>query len=146
MITFQNGNILNANTNIIVNTVNCQGVMGKGIAKDFKKAFPEMFLEYQSICKNNQLNIGTLHIFQETNFTIINFPTKIHWKNPSQYEYISLGLTSLEEYLAENPDKSISIPPLGCGNGNLDKKIVKNMIENALNSLTNKIILYNFDV
>jgi hypothetical protein len=126
--------------------------MGKGLAKQFKEKYPAMFLEYSQVCKDGLLEPGTLHIFEVSEkLTIINFPTKIHWKNSSKIEYIEKGLVSLREYLITsslkgylelNPSKSISIPALGCQNGGLKYDLVKNLIITILDDLVNDIRVF----
>lgn len=135
------GNLLEAKTQALVNTVNTVGVMGKGIALQFKEAFPENFRRYAIACKNNTFNIGDLLIVKEQNIEgeriIINFPTKTEWFKKSQYSYIEEGLKKLSHAIIENQITSIAIPPLGCGNGGLKWEKVKLMIEKYLGHLSN---------
>ena len=117
----------------LVNTVNTVGVMGKGIALQFKEEFPANFATYKTACSTGVLVPGKLLITREINSQgiekiIVNFPTKLHWRNPSKYEYIRDGLAELAKALYEYNIKSIAIPPLGCGNGGLNWDIVKKMI------------------
>jgi len=136
MITFTRGNIIKADAEALVNTVNCVGVMGKGIALQFKKKFPKAYFEdYQKACRKGELKPGKLHIWA-TNFLgnpkyIINFPTKTHWKAKSKYEYIELGLKALKQEVKRLKIRSIAIPPLGSGLGGLQWGRVKAMIEKA---------------
>ena len=140
-------NLLAENVEALVNTVNCVGVMGKGIALQFKKTFPKNFKAYAAACLKNEVQIGDMFVF-ETGYIvypyyIINFPTKRHWKNKSRLEYIDAGLISLVEEIHLRNIKSIAIPPLGCGLGGLDWHDVQSKIENALQQITNlKIIIY----
>lgn len=130
---------------IRINTVNCVGVMGKGIALQFKQRYPNMFKEYQKVCNNKQLKPGGLWVWTNSDYTqIVNFATKDHWRDPSKYEWISAGLDQLSKYLqgCYEYDQFITIPPLGCGNGGLDWKKVKEMIENALNKSSHLIYVY----
>ena len=106
----------------LVNTVNTVGVMCKGIALQFKEEFPSNFATYKTACSTGALVPGKLLITREINSQgiekiIVNFPTKLHWRNPSKYEYIRDGLAELSKALYEYNIKSIAIPPLGCGNG-----------------------------
>lgn len=131
----------------LVNTVNTVGVMGKGIALQFKEAFPNNNKAYIDACKNKELLPGKLLTFWDENLQlgkklIINFPTKIHWRYPSKYEYIEKGLIALRELLQKEKIKSIAIPPLGSGNGGLDWNKVKPMIEQALSGLNTEIMIY----
>ena len=144
MITPIKGNIFNANTNAIVNTVNCVGVMGKGIALEFKARYPNMFKDYVVACKNSEVKIGKMWIWNNTATPkyIINFPTKEHWQNHSRIEWISSGLDNLKECVQQLNISSLSLPPLGCGNGGLDFNVIKQIIEGKLNDLTIPVFLY----
>ncbi|WP_217605539.1 macro domain-containing protein [Chitinophaga sp. GbtcB8] len=147
MIQYITGNLLNSDASALVNTVNTVGVMGKGLALQFREAFPVNYKKYVDACKAQQLNIGTLLIVQDHNEflgekTIINFPTKKHWRQSSKYEYIEAGLTALVEAIQDNDIQSIALPPLGCGNGGLDWQIVKPLIENRLSTLNSTIYIY----
>ncbi len=131
----------------LVNTVNTVGVMGKGIALQFKEAFPNNNKAYIDACKNKELEPGKLLAVWDENLQlgkklIINFPTKIHWRYPSKYEYIEKGLITLRELLQKEKIKSVAIPPLGSGNGGLDWNKVKPMIEQALDGLETEIMIY----
>ena len=131
----------------LVNTVNTVGVMGKGIALQFKEAFPNNNKVYIEACKRKELEPGKLLSVWDENINfgkklIINFPTKIHWRYPSKYEYIEKGLIALRELLQKEKIKSVAIPPLGSGNGGLDWAKVKPMIEQALIGLETEIMIY----
>ena len=108
--------------------------------------FPNMFNEYKRLCQNKEIKIGEIHIWKSddifSNLTIINFPTKDHWKDPSKYEYIEKGLNALNNYLKTIPNQTITLPALGCGHGGLDWEIVKPMIFEKLNSLHHNILLF----
>lgn len=146
MIKFKHGNLLDADTDAIVNTVNCVGIMGKGIALQFKQMWPENFKLYKQACDKGELKPGKLLIWDAGLFKpkyIINFPTKEHWKGKSKIEYIESGLEELKRVILENDIKSISIPPLGCGNGGLNWTDVKKLILNALSNLGDvEVIIY----
>ncbi|MEX0701218.1 MAG: macro domain-containing protein [Planctomycetales bacterium] len=120
MLTYVMGDLFRSPAKVLVNTVNVVGVMGKGIAKDFKLIFPEMFAEYQHLCETKRLDIGQLHIYRAPHKWILNFPTKKHWRQPSKPEYIAAGLKTFVKIYAANSITSIAFPPLGCGNGELD--------------------------
>lgn len=135
MIEHRTGNMLEADAEALVNTVNCVGVMGKGIALQFKQAFPENFVKYQKACRENKVRPGQMFIVSRESLVnpkyIINFPTKIHWKGKSKIEYIEQGLAALVEEVKRLGIKSIAVPPLGCGNGGLDWDDVRPRIERA---------------
>lgn len=147
MIYFTKGNMMTSAAEALVNTVNTVGVMGKGIALQFKEEFPANFATYKIACSTGTLVPGKLLITREANNagiekTIINFPTKLHWRNPSKYEYIKDGLVELADVLQKNNIKSIAIPPLGCGNGGLNWETVKKMIVEALENIDSEIYIY----
>ncbi|MEA3448983.1 MAG: macro domain-containing protein [Bacteroidota bacterium] len=148
MIQFKKGNILKAETEALVNTVNTVGVMGKGIALAFKKAFPDNFKSYKKACDKEKLKIGELLITQTGRITpkyIINFPTKVHWKEKSKLEYIEQGMKKLVQVIEEEEIQSIALPPLGCGNGGLDWQEVKKVMLNELSRLPENIELIIFE-
>ena len=125
MIQYIKGDLLSSDAQALVNTVNTVGVMGKGIALQFKERFPNNLNRYLSACKRNELYSGKLLVVEETTMTgekklIINFPTKKDWKHKSKNEYIEEGLKDLVAILRERNIQSIAIPPLGCGNDGLD--------------------------
>ncbi|MCF6324037.1 MAG: macro domain-containing protein, partial [Gammaproteobacteria bacterium] len=136
MIHYSKGNLLQADVEAIINTVNCVGVMGKGIALQFKQAFPENFAVYAKACKAKQVQPGHMFLFEREDLVnprfIINFPTKTHWKAKSLLEYVEQGLVDLVQVTRDKQIKSIAIPPLGCGNGGLDWAVVRPLIERAL--------------
>ena len=150
MITYLTGNLLEAQTDALVNTVNTVGVMGKGIALQFKEQFPLNNQKYIKACKDGSLTIGILLIVKETSMTgekiIVNFPTKKDWKHRSAYSYIESGLQALKTELEKGEIKSISIPPLGCGNGGLDWLKVRPMMEQYLKDLSVEIYIYEPNV
>jgi O-acetyl-ADP-ribose deacetylase (regulator of RNase III) len=147
MLELMKGDILKADAEALVNTVNCVGVMGRGIALQFRKAFPENFTEYKSACDKKQLHPGEMLIHDLNRFEnpkyVINFPTKRHWKGKSKIEDIELGLNALVEEVRNRNIHSIAIPPLGCGLGGLNWKQVKSEIRRAFESLPNvHVLLY----
>lgn len=142
MITFVKGNIFESPAQCLVNPVNCEGVMGKGLALQFKRRFPETFKSYRAECSEFSLWIGKLHVFDENGKTIVNFPTKDTWREASKIKYIRRGLAALKEFLSSGYVKSIAIPPLGCGLGGLDWNEVKPIICQYLGSLDVCIYLY----
>jgi len=147
MITYVTGNLLESPAVALVNTVNTVGVMGKGIALQFKKAFPHNFEVYRQACKNGELAIGKIVAVKDRDLLlgeklILNFPTKTHWRLPSEYEYIERGLVALREYVTIHQVESLAIPPLGCGNGGLDWLKVKPMIADAMEGIELPIWIY----
>lgn len=143
------GNLFEANTEALVNAVNCVGVMGKGIALQFKQKFPkEYFNDYKKACQNGELAIGRVQIFQlkdvETNPRfIVNFPTKNHWREQSKIEYIKSGLHSLVKTIEHYEIRSIAMPALGCGLGGLNFKDVRHLIKTAFDLIPKvEIFLY----
>lgn len=145
MIRYVTGDLLSANTEALVNTVNTVGVMGKGIALQFKENFPSNYHEYIKACKNKELVIGKLLVVKDRNINrehiIINFPTKKDWKYKSKIEYIDKGLQELAKTIQQMDIKSIAIPPLGCGNGGLDWEDIEPLMEKYLSPLQNVDIL-----
>lgn len=138
------GDILKSKADCLVNTVNCEGYMGKGIAYQFKMQYPENNIDYMKACRNKDLQIGKLHKFKERGKVIVNFPTKDKWRKKSELVFIEKGLDCLVKLLPKLGISSISIPPLGCGNGGLNWIEVKVLIENKLKSISNDfdIIIY----
>ncbi len=147
MIQYITGNILESKAQAIINTVNTDGVMGKGIALQFKKSFPNNYKAYVDACKKEKIDIGKLFIFKDSNLTIgekiiINFPTKRSWRKPSEYSFIEKGLVDLITIIDTNKIQSIAIPPLGAGNGGLEWEKVKKIIEQKLNQLDIDVFVY----
>lgn len=132
MIEFVTGNIFESGADCLINTVNCEGFMGKGIAYQFKMRFPQNYLDYVKVCKSGQLRIGTIHYFQEDGVWVVNFPTKDKWREKSKIDYIEKGLDQLVQFIAKYQPRIVAIPPLGCGNGGLDWNVVKNIIVQKL--------------
>ena len=146
MITYTKGDLLRSDAEALVNTVNTVGVMGKGIALQFKKNYPQNYKIYLEACKNKTFKTGQVLVVKEGDIlnekVIINFPTKAHWKSDSTYEYIIEGLKALKKAIIENQIKSIALPPLGCGNGGLEWAKVKPLIELALKDVNCNVIVY----
>ncbi|PSN06755.1 macro domain-containing protein [Siccibacter turicensis] len=143
MIRYETGNLLKSHALALVNAVNCQGVMGKGIAYQFKEAFPKNYNIYRDSCKKGDFKIGSILIVHEQGKLIVNFPSKDNWKKKSQYEYIAIGLEKLKSEIIKRNIDSIAIPPLGCGNGGLEWEVVQSMIIKTLGNLESvEIILF----
>jgi len=147
MIEYSHGNLFEADVEALVNPVNTQGVMGKGLALAFKKMFPENFEAYAEACESGQIKTGKMFVTEQQALIgprwIINFPTKQHWRDPSRLEWIDQGLADLRKVLAEKQIPSVAMPPLGCGLGGLDWELVKPRIEGAFAGLANvRVLLY----
>lgn len=151
MIKETAGDLLQAETEAIVNAVNCVGVMGKGLALQFRRKFSEdYFKDYKRACRNGDLRIGKVHVYsldtKNNPRFIVNFPTKDHWREKSRIEYIESGLESLVTTIGEYDIKSIAMPPLGCGLGGLDWRDVKPLIEAAFVKVPDvRLMLYSPD-
>lgn len=160
-IEFQDGNLLNSSAQTLVNTVNCVGVMGKGIALAFKQAYPEMFDDYARRCRRGEVRPGTPYLYRppssnaQLDFfsvdgssqlsvekSIINFPTKDHWRSPSRLEWVDQGLEVLTQKAGEWGLRSLAIPALGCGNGGLDWEVVGPMMIQHLDRLDLPVTIY----
>jgi len=147
MIEYRKGNILEADVEALVNSVNCVGVMGRGIALQFKKAWPDNFKEYAKACSRKEVQPGKMLVYETGRLTnpryIINFPTKRHWRSKSRIEDIEAGLQALREEIAKRGIQSIALPPLGAGLGGLDWKEVRSLIESALKDLKGvRVVVY----
>jgi O-acetyl-ADP-ribose deacetylase (regulator of RNase III) len=141
-IEYKNGDMFDEPTEAIVNTVNCVGVMGKGVALEFKRRWPANFKAYKLACADKALTPGKMFIFDNDGFLdsekhrfLINFPTKQHWRSKSKIEYVKDGLVDFAEQVRRIGIKSVALPPLGCGNGGLEWSDVRPLIEDAVSSL-----------
>jgi O-acetyl-ADP-ribose deacetylase (regulator of RNase III) len=142
MLVYHRTNLLDSNAQTLVNTVNCVGVMGKGIALDFKQRYPDMFRAYKRVCDAHQLDVGKLLLWQGPDHWVLNFPTKKHWRHPSRVEWIEAGL---EKFVAEYSRRGvtdISFPRLGCGNGGLKWEVVKPVMERYLANLPINVFVH----
>lgn len=139
MIEYTSGDILKDDAEALVNTVNCVGVMGRGIALQFKNAWPENFKAYATACKREEVQPGRMFVFETGTLTpprfIINFPTKRHWRGKSRIEDIEAGLVALKELIQTRGIRSIALPPLGSGLGGLEWPEVRARIESTLADL-----------
>lgn len=137
------GNLFDSKAQTLVNTVNCVGVMGKGIALEFKKRYPLMFSEYTEKCKMHDVKPGKPYLYHDnTGVSVLNFPTKDNWRSPSKLSYIIDGLDWFVKNYEELGIKSIAFPPLGCGNGGLSWELVGPIMYNKLNTLPIDIEIY----
>lgn len=143
MIQFRSGDLLHDDAEALVNTVNCVGVMGKGLAAQFKAAYPEMYLDYVRACNQGWLSIGELHrwVTPDDRY-IINLPTKRHWRQPSSVDDVAKGILALRDLLVAYRIESVAIPPLGCGLGGLDWRVVRGWLVVSLGDLDVDIRLY----
>src|ERR1044072_482407 len=139
MITEARGNLLEADVEALVNTVNTVGVMGKGIALQFKRAFPDNFRSYAEAYSRTEARLGGMFVHPVEGLGnpkfIVNFPTKGHWRTRSRLEDIRTGLAHLRRTIEERGIRSIAVPPLGCGNGGLDWNDVHPLITSSLSDL-----------
>ena len=143
MITYVITEIFQSPAKVLVNTVNTVGVMGKGIAKEFKYYYPEMFAQYQRLCEHGQFQVGQLWLFKTPRKWILNFPTKKHWRQPSRPEYVEAGLQKFANTYAKNSITSISFPMLGCGNGELDwEQTIRLLMEKYLRKLPIEVLIH----
>jgi O-acetyl-ADP-ribose deacetylase (regulator of RNase III) len=150
------GDILQSDAEALVNPVNCVGVMGKGLALKFKRAFPENFESYVSACSDGLVKLGRVHVFATASLRhtiktgrlvnpryIVNFPTKHHWRDKSRISDIESGLCSLVDAVRRLGMWSIAIPPIGCGLGGLNWSVVRPMIEHMFSRLPEvRVVLY----
>jgi O-acetyl-ADP-ribose deacetylase (regulator of RNase III) len=146
-LKFIKGNIFNTKAQSIVNTVNCVGVMGKGIALVFKLRYPKMFDLYSEYCKNKRIGIGKLWLHKEEENApwVLNFPTKFHWKYPSKMEYVEKGLSKFVETYKDNGIASVAFPLLGTHNGGLDKQEVLSVMNKYLGQCDIPIEIYEYN-
>lgn len=146
MITPVQGNLLDAKVDALVNPVNTVGVMGKGLALQFKKAFPANTTAYEAACKRGEARVGAMFVFETGRALprfIVNFPTKEHWRSPSKLAWVEDGLDALVEVIRARAIRSIAVPPLGAGLGGLSWDDVRPRIEAALGSLEGvEVLLY----
>ncbi|SPM27177.1 type II toxin-antitoxin system antitoxin DNA ADP-ribosyl glycohydrolase DarG [Mycobacterium terramassiliense] len=136
------GNILDSRAQTLVNTVNCVGVMGKGIALDFKRRYPDMFADYVARCDRKEVRLGEPYLYKASDHWIINFPTKKHWRAVSRLNDIVDGLNYLEDHYQAWGITSLAMPPLGCGNGQLEWKVVGPTLARHLERLKIPVELY----
>lgn len=133
------GNLLAADVDALVNAVNTAGVMGKGIALQFRRAFPPMFEAYRADCRAGRVRLGCMHVYEVAGLCgprwIINFPTKAHWRTPSRLRDIEAGLADLVATIRRHRITSVALPPLGCGNGGLSWDDVRPRIEGAFGAV-----------
>ena len=143
MITYVVDDLFTSPAKVLVNPVNTVGVMGKGIAYDFKRIYPEMFEKYQYFCEQGMFNVGQLWLYKTPRKWILNFPTKKHWIDKSKIVYIEAGLRKFADTYNEKGIDSISFPMLGCGHGGLDwEKEVQPLMEKYLQPLPINVYIH----
>jgi O-acetyl-ADP-ribose deacetylase (regulator of RNase III) len=143
VIEFVDGDLFEVEADVRVNTVNCVGVMGAGVALAFKEKYPEMFKEYRKACQKGEVRLGKMHLWKDLFGTeIVNFPTKRHWREKSRYEDLEAGLKDLRRFLDERGAITVTLPSLGCGHGGLDWTRVSKMIEEALEGVEARVLVF----
>ncbi|MCY3990394.1 MAG: macro domain-containing protein [Caldilineaceae bacterium] len=143
MILYVQGDLFQSPAQVLVNTVNTVGVMGKGVALQFKRHFPEMYGKYRELCEKGDFNVGSLWLYKSPNKWVLNFPTKRHWRQPSRIEDVESGLRKFVETYSNMGIHSIAFPLLGCGNGQLDfSSQVQPLIEKYLQPLPIEVFVY----
>lgn len=146
MISLAKGNIFNSHAQTLVNPVNCVGIMGKGLALQFKRLFPDMYLDYKQKCANNELKPGKPYIYKGlVPPFIINFPTKDHWRSVSHLQDIVNGMEYLLQHYKERGVQSVAIPALGCGNGQLKWRSVGPVLYYYLQQMDIDVELFALD-
>lgn len=142
MINFVKGDLFGSSAQTLINTVNCRGVMGKGIALEFKRRFPGLFESYVNDYLKGEVKIGAVTIWKGPEKWVVNFPTKDDWRKASSYDYVEKGLLDLRKKLDTWGVLSLAMPPLGCGLGSLDWAKVKPLIESYLGDLAMSVEVY----
>jgi O-acetyl-ADP-ribose deacetylase (regulator of RNase III) len=145
MITYMNSDLLQSEAKVLVNPVNTVGVMGKGLALEFKRQYPAMFEQYRALCAAKQFHIVNLWLYKTPEKWILNFPTKQHWREKSRLEYVESGLQKFVSIYDDEGIISISFPMLGCGLGGLDwENQVKPLMEQYLEPLSIEIYIHTY--
>jgi O-acetyl-ADP-ribose deacetylase (regulator of RNase III) len=141
-VEFVSGNLLEADVEALVNPVNTKGVMGKGLALAFRRAFPANYETYRAACEAGEVRLGEMLVVKDGGRLIVNFPTKGHWRSRSRLEDIEAGLRDLRRVLVEREVTSVAVPALGCGLGGLDWADVQPRIEAALDDLPVRALVH----
>ena len=147
MLSVTKGNIFNTKAQVVVNTINCVGAMGKGIALVYKLRYPKMFELYQEHCKSKRIGIGKLWLYKGEPDApwVLNFPTKFHWKYPSKLEYVEKGLQKFLDTYKDQGIKSIAFPLLGAHNGGLDRDEVYQLMTSYLSKCEIPVEIFEYD-
>ncbi len=143
-VVYRRTSILESPAQTLVNTVNCVGVMGKGLAREFRAREPEMFRAYERLCKAKILEPGTLWLWKGRDNWVLNFPTKVHWRNPSKMEWIEAGLQKFVNSYEDLGITEVSFPRLGCGNGDLNWDDVKVLMERYLGEVKIPVFIHDY--
>lgn len=146
MLVYLRNSIFESPAQTLVNTVNLEGVMGKGIALEFKTRYPEMYKQYRRVCETKEFKVGGLHLWRGPDKWVLNFPTKTTWRKPSRMEYIEAGLEKFVSSYEDMGITSISFPPLGCGNGQLQWEDVRPVMESYLKKLPIHVYVHDRQV
>lgn len=141
-LVYLKGNIFSSPAEVIVNPVNVFGVMGKGLAAEFKRRYPAMFKRYKKFCDNKSFSVGQLFISREADYSVLLFPTKKHWRGGSKLEYVEAGLKKFVDTYGQKGINSIAFPKLGCGYGGLKWEDVRPLMEKYLRELPIDIYVY----
>ena len=144
-VKFVEGDMFASDCDILVNTVNCVGVMGRGIALEFKNKFPKNFTQYANACRKGTIKPGLMNIFRENGLVIVNFPTKRHWRDPSRLDDVEAGLKSFVYEMSTRIDLqgcNVAMPKLGCGLGGLDWETVGPMIFEYCDGLDQNVLVF----
>lgn len=135
MIEIIHGDMFDHISEAMVNTINCVGVMGKGVALEFKNRHPNMFHTYQQLCKGKAIKPGNVWIWRAPDYAVLNTATKYHWRDPSRYSWVREAAMTLNQQIIVNGFKTVAMPPLGCGNGGLQWRMVQSILETYLGHL-----------
>ncbi|WP_081008648.1 macro domain-containing protein [Xanthomonas arboricola] len=146
MLSYLRTSILKSDAQTVVNTVNTVGVMGKGLAAEYRRLYPEMFERYREICSNQLLEIGKLWLWKGPTQWVLNFPTKTHWRQPSKIAYVEAGLKKFSQTFEERGVTEVAFPRLGCGNGGLDWDEIRPMMEKYLKPLPIPVYIHDHEV
>jgi O-acetyl-ADP-ribose deacetylase (regulator of RNase III) len=144
MLLYRRTSLMESSAQTLVNTVNCVGVMGNGVAREFKERDPQMFGAYKRICDEGKLAPGKLWLWKGADYWTLNFPTKMHWRNPSKMEWIEAGLKKFVGAYEKHGIREISFPRLGCGNGGLDWNEVRPLMERYLEKLPIQVYIHDY--
>jgi O-acetyl-ADP-ribose deacetylase (regulator of RNase III) len=144
-LNFTRGDLFKSKAQVLVNPVNCVGVMGAGIAKEFKRRFPKMFVAYKKACDEGKLHPGTLMLWKDRESLdryVLNFPTKKHWRSKSKLVWIEEGMQFFTKHHKEWNIRSIAFPALGCGKGGLDWKDIKPIFKKYLSDVDINVFVF----
>jgi len=141
MIHYVTGDLLKSDAEVLVNTVNCVGVMGKGVALQFKNQFPDLYRAYHTACANGDIEVGRIWAWYGPK-TVACMPTKDHWRDGSRVVWVRNGLESLRDFLIQGGYKSVAMPKPGCGNGGLNWAEINTLVQEILGPIDCHIVVY----